>query len=317
MSWLFVVLLFVAVMAAELLRHSTAPRRRAQAHAYARRIDLRLEEGMTDVVAARLARRRCAGVVTGALLGSVTAVLLDGLRPDRTAWSATWLAFLAFFLGLALGSAAVAWYESSRPLPAGPRVARATVPEHGDYVPRLERWGAWGMAGVSALVAAGLAAVDGTGLVELGDLPGALVAAAVVAPLVAVVADELAARWLLRRRQVAATTLQLAWDDALRSRTLRDSVTVALVTALYAPLALLGVVGDRQEGGWPANPGVGLVSGIVLVLVLVALVMTVTSLVSRPEGHFRRRLWSGGPRVTVGGPVGGPGAEGVATGGAR
>lgn len=301
----FVVVLMVLVTVGVLLQHATPARRRSAAHAHARRIDLRLEPAEEDAIATRLARRRCAGVVAGAGPGVVTAVLLDG--SGVVGWSPAWLSFLAFFLGTALGSAAVAWYESSRPLAAGPRVARATVPRHGDYVPRVERWGARAMAVLSALTAIGLVVLDGSGLVELGNLPGALVAVAIVGPAVAVLADELAAGWLIGRRQVAATPLELAWDDALRAGTLRDSVTVAVCVSAFTPFVLLGVVGSGLEGGWPANPAVGVVTGAFGVLLLVVVGFWIASLAVQPGKHFRRRLWS----------VGTPGAAEVAIGGAR
>ncbi|MBX9244372.1 hypothetical protein ICW40_06075 [Actinotalea ferrariae] len=303
----FVVAFIVLVAAGVLARRATPALRRSAAHAHARRIDLRLEPADEDAVATRLARRTCAGVLAGAALGVLTAVVLGRSGVEDFGWSPTWLSFLAFFLGTALGSAGVAWYESSRPLAAGPRVARATVPSHADYVPRVERWGARAMAVLSALVALGLVVLDGTGLVELGDLPGALVAVTIVGPALAVLADELAARWLIGRRQVAASPLALAWDDALRAGTLRDSVTVAICASAFAPFVLLGVVGDGLEGGWPANPGVGVITGAFLVLLLVLVGVGIASLAVQPEKHFRRRLWS----------VGTPGAAEVAIGGAR
>jgi hypothetical protein len=90
---------------------------------------------------------------------------------------------------------------------------------------------------------------------------------------------------------VAASQSELAWDDALRARTLRDMVTVPLVTGYFALAALIGGVGEGLEGGWPANAAVGWVSGAFLVLLLGGFVMLVVSLVIGPERHFRRRLW--------------------------
>lgn len=288
----FVLVAVVAITLVVLARLSTPALRRTAAHAYARKVNLQLDAALEDAVASRLARRQAAGVVTGAVLALVLApVLRPGEEPAGAPWVSPLVVFLAFFLGTALGSAGVAWYESSRPLPPGPRLARATVPGHGDYVPRIERWGAWVMAAVSPAVAGGLMALDGAGLVELGDLPVPLVVAAVVAPALAVLADELSARWLLARRQVAGSTLELAWDDALRAKTLRDTVTVAVVTGAWAPLALVGSIAEELEGGWPANPAVGVVNGVGLVLMAALLVAGVASLVLRPEGHFRRTLW--------------------------
>ncbi|WP_199425253.1 hypothetical protein [Actinotalea solisilvae] len=302
----------VLATAVVLLRHATPRSRLLRAHDFARKVDLRLEDPDGDgVVTRRLARRRGAGAVGGLVLGVAAAVAAPAPDADAGfASSGLLLVVLGWLAGYAVGSAVIAWYESSRPVRPGPRLARVTVPEHGDYVARVERWGAWVTAGVSAAVAGGLAAVEGLGLVELGPLPGALVAAAVVVPVLLVVVDELAARWLLGRRQAAATPLDLAWDDALRSLTLRDGVTVALVAGVYLPLLLLGAIGDGLEGGWPANPAVGLVNGLFAALLLALLGVGVASIALRPERHFRRRLWPT-PPVAPDVPAAG------ATGGAR
>ncbi|WP_418605332.1 hypothetical protein [Georgenia sp. SUBG003] len=117
---------------------------------------------------------------------------------------------------------------------------------------------------------------------------------AAVVPAAAVVLDEAVARRVLATPQRAETTLELAWDDALRARALRDMVTVPLTVGLLAPLVLLGAVGDGIVGGWPENPASGLVSGLMFLVLLVALAACVVSLAQRPERYFRQRLWGAG-----------------------
>ncbi|WP_182112991.1 MULTISPECIES: hypothetical protein [unclassified Actinotalea] len=287
----FFIVVLALVVTGTLARYGTRRGRAAAADAYARKVDLTLDPAMAADVGARLARRACLGAVVGAGLALLPLLLMRPEPAEEGSFPAALLAVLGYFLGAALGSAAVAWYESTRPLAAGPRIARATTPTPADYVPPFERYGAWACAVVAALVAVGIVVVDAVGLVDVGRLPVGLLVAVTVVPALVVLAVELAARWLVARRQVAATTLELAWDDAMRARTLRDSATVAIMAGAYAPFALLGVLADGLEGGWPANPAVGLVSGIMLVLFGGLLVMGVWSLAARPERYFRTRLW--------------------------
>lgn len=263
-----------------------APRRRrvAAAHNFARKVDLDLPLAMVDMVGRRLALREYVGGATG-LLAGVVAILL--LRGDKI-----WLfAVPTYFLGHAVGHGIVAWYEATRPVPPGARLARATTPTHADYVAGHERVGAWVLAAVSALIAVGLVAADRTGVLELRPLPWALVVVAVVVPPLAIAADELAAARLLRRRQAAATLVELAWDDAMRARTLRDMATVPLVASAYAPLLLLTGIANQLEGGWPANAAIGVANGLLLLLLVGLLGMAVLSAALGPQRHFRRRLW--------------------------
>lgn len=124
---------------------------------------------------------------------------------------------VAYFAGHALGHGLVAWRETSRATPAGgPRIARTSTPRHTDYVARHERWGGWGLAGAAIAIAVGLVVVDAAG-VDLDALPWVLLVATGVVPVLVMAGYEVAAARLLRRRQVAATTLDLAWDDALRA----------------------------------------------------------------------------------------------------
>lgn len=263
-----------------------APRRRrvAAAHNFARKVDLDLPLAMVDMVGRRLALREYVGGATG-LLAGVVAILL--LRGDKI-----WLfAVPTYFLGHAVGHGIVAWYEATRPVPPGARLARATTPTHADYVAGHERVGAWVLAAVSALIAVGLVAADRTGVLELRPLPWALVVVAVVVPPLAIAADELAAARLLRRRQAAATLVELAWDDAMRARTLRDMATVPLVASAYAPLLLLTGIANQLEGGWPANAAIGVANGLLLLLLVGLLGMAILSAALGPQRHFRRRLW--------------------------
>ncbi|WP_024285772.1 hypothetical protein [Cellulomonas sp. KRMCY2] len=268
------------------------PRSRA-AHACARKIDLALDDRTELAVAARLALRERVGAV-GALVGCwiVAGWLYLGTDVlDRSPYLPM-VVVLGFFGGHAAGYGGVAWYESTRPVSSGAaRIARASTPTHGDYVARHERYGAWVVAGGSVLLGLVVVVVDRTGQVDLDALPWSLVTLSIVGPPVTVVVYELLAGRLLRQRQVATTQLELAWDDALRARTLRDMVTVSLVVGCYAPLALIGTVGDQLEGGWPANPAVGVAAALFPLVTVGLVAMATISYALNPARHFRRRLW--------------------------
>ncbi|WP_298455634.1 hypothetical protein [uncultured Cellulomonas sp.] len=283
----FFIAFFAAVAAGALYR--TGPRRTRTAHAFARRVDLGLPPDLEPVVARRLAGRQRAGA-RGALAGlALLTVGLAAARPDRLAIGGL-VALCVAAGGHALGQGAAAWRETTRVPGDGARIARASTPAHSDYVARHERWGGWVLAGVSLAVAVAIGAAPRAGL-DVGPLPWVLVVAAAVVPAAVMAAYELAAARLLDRPQVAMTPLELAWDDALRSNTLRDMLGAVLALGIGLPLALLAVVGDGLEGGWPANPAVGLVAGAVLVLVCGGLLTTLVSLALEPQRHFRTRLW--------------------------
>lgn len=292
------VLLLTLVQLAPYVR---ARDRLAAADRLARSVDLGLDPAVADVVAARLVRRERAGALGGLVLSLPVAWWASGALGSDGAASGFLLVAVGLLAGRAIGCALVSWRESARREPGGARVARASTPAHGDYVARHERWGSWGMAAVAVLLGLGLPVLDRVGLVELGAIPGALVVLCVVAPPVAVLLDELVARWLLGRPQVARSQVELAWDDALRARTLRDMVTVTIVVAAYAPLGLLAAVGESLEGGWPANPAIGVVNGLALLLLVGMGVMGATSIALRPQRHFRRALWPLDHPAPVGG----------------
>ena len=298
----------VGIAGAERARRSEGSR---AALALARAVDLPLEPSVEPVVRRRLGRREVAGAVGGLLLVWAAAVWWEVGPPRWDAPDAVSLGpmvvALAFFVGHATGLAAVAWAESVRPVgPAGPRVARLSAPVVADYVARHERWGAWALAALAPLLAVLTRVVEVTGAADVGAPPWSVLVVAAVLPAVVTGLGELAARRLVAGPQPAGHPLELAWDDALRARTLRDLVTAGLVVGAVATFAVLGLVSSSAPGGWPENPVVGVVSGLALVLLLAAVVMAVVSWTLRPQRHVRTRLWPDGPH----GPEGSTGPDG-------
>lgn len=281
--------------------YSRRPGARSAAHTFARKVDLALDRSREVEVGRRIARREQAGIVGGLLVAAATTLAL-GVRPpqDETGRFAVFLLLLAFFAGRAAGCGVVAWYESMRPVDLShPRIARTSSPDLSDYVPGYERIGARVIAGVALAVAFVVVLLEPSGVGDLAPIPVGLALAAGVGPPIVCLVGEVVARRLLLQRQVATSTLDLAWDDALRARTLRDVTSVAIAAGCYAPLILLGVAGSGFPDGWPANTAVGVVDVLVVALLVGMVAMAVVSLVRRPEAHVRRQLW---PREDVDGP---------------
>ena len=302
--FLITVAMFIALSLARWLWWAQPDNAARVAHSFARKVDLGLADRTEEIVTARLDRRERAAVVGGGLGALGAAALVALMTEDAAAGFRVVGVMLGYFVGHALGYGVVAWRESvSRPAD-GPRLARATVPTHGDYVARHERVSAWVVAGLAFLGGGALLLLGRSDVLDgafRGTVPTGFAVAVMGVPALTVVVDELLARRLLDRPQVASTTLELAWDDALRARTLRDMVTVPLTAGFVGLAALLGVVGGRIDGGWPDNPAVGVVSGALILLLLAGAVMAVVSQVLGPERHVRRRLWPT--------PPGAPGAS--------
>lgn len=298
LSLLAVVILGAAVVPG--LAVVTAKGRLRLAHRVARKVDLALDEPVGSAVVRRLAHRElvASAVATAAGVAALLAIAPLDTSGGAAQYDLVWLV-VAVLGGRALGASASAVYETLGRAPrTSVRIARASTPVHGDYVAPIERVGAWVAAAFSGVLSVGLVVVEATGAVDLADPPRTWFVLAVAAPAAAVALDEAVARRVLARPQWAGTTLELAWDDALRARALRDLVTVPLTVGLVAPLVLLGVVGEGLDGGWPENPAVGLVSGLVPLVLLVALVAGAVAATQRPEHYFRQRLWDApGPGV--------------------
>lgn len=288
MSYVVMAVMLTVAGAALAAHHATPGGRRSAADRYARAVDLDLG-GLRAVVEQRLARREQWGALGGVVgvwvtVGALAAAGLPG------SWIAG-LAAVGFLAGGAVAYAVVGWRESAGPLPDGPRIARATAPGHDDYVARHELWGAWAASGVATLTAGWVVAVDATGTLDLGDVPFGLAAATAVLPWAALALDALVARRLLDRPQVATSTHELAWDDALRARTLRDLVGAVITLGVVMPVMLLSVVTEALPAGWPENRAIGVLMGLTAAILVGAGVMAVVSLVLDPRRHVRSRLW--------------------------
>ena len=256
----------------------------------ARKADLAppVHDGATVV---RRLRERTSAATVGLLLGFwlAAAVVPPDAPPGEefVVGVAFPLTVGAGFVGMALAVAAYALVAARRgPASDAPRVARTREVRLGDYVNGLERWAtavvclvpaAAGLVMVVLLADPDAAGVDPLRIGLLALLPPALL-----------VLSSGAGGAVLNARRTVSSPEELAWDDALRSQSLRDIVNAPLFAGVTATL-WLGIEAAR------AIPDQQLAAGAAALWVLAVLgnllVLLVVVLASRPARHFRRRLW--------------------------
>lgn len=186
-----------------------------------------------------------------------------------------------FLAGLALNEARRAVAEP------GPRVARMSSPRWGDYVAASERGLAVVMGVLPVVLVAGWWAGPGSGA---GTGFRATVAIFAVVPLVALIAGVLLARRITSRPQPAASPRALAWDDALRARTLRDVISaISLVGVSYCLLTTI-VMGVIPLTTLPPTPVV--TNAIAAIFLACGIVAAVCAITPSPGAQFKRRLWN-------------------------
>jgi hypothetical protein len=273
------------------------PVRRRALERFARRVDLPLPDGSHDELAGRLTGRNlaaelggCAGMAAAGVAGLAFGLPASLPAPGDVAqplWAL--IAAGAVLAGGALGAGTYgANLATRRHGTEGPRIARPTAPTLADYVDPLERYGARVISVAPVLMlAVGSALAWVTGEVPVAAIlsPVAIVAAALA--LVALVAGELAGRRLLDQPQVAGSTLELAWSDAIRARILRDVTTTPLALGTYASFGVLLAASGTIEDRALSNAAAGL-AGLAMYGLLA---MAIANAISRPQRHFRRRLW--------------------------
>lgn len=292
------VLLAVAPFAAlvVVLVRRTARARRASLARFARRVDLPVPGGAAAEAVEHLLAVRNRSADLGAIGGVVVVAGWAHLAgaTDLVGGSA-WplVVFGGAFVGAAVGAGVTAARDAARPTTRpGPRVARPTTPALEDYLAPLELLGGRFLAFVPAVMVLGAsvagvltATVDPRGVLAVGP------SAAVIAALAALAGAEVSGRRLVEQPQAAATTLELAWNDAVRARVLRDVITVPIGVGLYATFGVaLTIIGAVTH---PALQNAA--TGMLVVFALLAMVVAVVSTATAPQRHFRARLWPSAP----------------------
>jgi hypothetical protein len=240
--WTALILLVLLLATGWALGAFGGPALRRRAAAYARRVGL-ADAGRDPGFVARLGRRQ-RFVLAGVALGLLATALTDG-------------SVALIWAGLALG--ALADQLATPPAPAdAPRVAHPTGTAVTDYVP------AWLLGAVA--VAAGCApllallwwvAPRGPAPPGSTDTSGARVAGLAALAAAGLAGSLLLARFLVRRRQRAASSTGLATDDAFRAQAVRDALHLTAAVSVAAAFGLATALQDgdvtgfaRHVGGW-------------------------------------------------------------------
>jgi hypothetical protein len=277
--WVLVGVALAVTVAVGAATWPVGPARRAQmADKFARDVDLALSPELVPVVGERLVRRgRLAVISVGLAAGAVVIYLGSGGAgedPDDPGVAASYLGLLAIMqLSLAVGMLAVQAVEYARQGADRPRTAHLARPRVDDFATPLELWWSRGSALLAVLVAGFLVARDPGRASLLGLLAGC---AGLWLPL------ELAARAVVGARPAASDVQSLAFDDALRSQTVRALLraTAFLPFAVWVPWTSLGL---------PMN---AFYYALLLVVVVSQVLSGWAFYSARARLHYKNRLWA-------------------------
>jgi len=244
------------------------PMLRRRAAAYATRVGLP-DAGRDTAFAARVGRRQRI-VLGGVTLGVLTTALTGG-------------SVVLIWAGLAVGALAD---QLAAPAALGPsRVAHPAGTGLTDYVPAWLLVTVTAAAGCAPLLAlVWLVAPRGPVFPGSADTPAIEVAGWVAIAAAGWAGSLLLARFLVGRRQRAASAADLATDDAFRAQAVRDALHLTGALSIAAAFGVSNALQDddvtgfaRHLGGWAP----------LVLLVAVAVVGTVHELTGGPR-HWRR-----------------------------
>ncbi|MGV8880833.1 MAG: hypothetical protein ACOH19_01655 [Rhodoglobus sp.] len=251
-----------------------------------RSVGLAVPESLKTQLAARNATRARSASV-GVLIGTAVIILaiLLGIVPTSPAPESTgdlWMLVGGSIAGLAIG-AAVAALRTKPVVPEGERFARSGAVTLEDYLAPVDLVGARVAAVLSVIVSVIAGVLLATGAIVM--TPALIVAGLVVAlGLAGLVMFEIVGRRILDHALPVGSPAELAWNDALRARSMRDVVTVPLCLGMWGSLAVLLAIAYTEP--------FTIVASVAAVVVFASLLAAAfVSIASRPQQHFLRRLW--------------------------
>lgn len=263
--------------------------RRAARQRFARQVGLPLPDDCHRLDELLAARNRSIGVgaVAGVLFVAIWTMISGLVSVDESWWPFV-------IIGAALSGAAVsvglsATRQVARPLADdGQLLARPTAPTLDDYLAPVELQGGR-IAAVAPAVVVLVAVVAGLAspVVAVGGVLSPGVVTVVVLSLAALTTSEVIGRIVIEQSQLAGSPLELAWNDALRARLLRDLVTMPITVGSYATFGIL-VTGSRVLESESLRIAMLVAVGVAAIIFLV---LGLVSLAVRPQRHFRRQLW--------------------------
>jgi hypothetical protein len=278
------------------LRASAAVRPRAVREA-ARQAGLAVTPEVEPLLVARLRAQTRATLVGTIIAVIVGASALLALSSSDSVMVASFLMVVLTGFGASIGNAVAESRSALQPLGDRPRLARTPTPAFADYVSLQERLLPPVTLSVSAAALVGLAllvvanpggAFSGAGLVTVW-LPGA--ALWVIALASALVGRVLTGR-ILSHGQPATTDVELAWSDALRSRTLAAFAQTPTIGALCGVAAVLLAVGSAASTETNVGQAISFAAHSTVAAIAVALAFLALWGVLAPRvPHYLVRLW--------------------------
>jgi hypothetical protein len=289
----FFVTCYLLGVAADLLQLARTTRpagRRKLLNRTARELDLVVDPATAPLVIERLVRRERVTAAGSLLIWSIVlpvyavlalhAVHVVGTnKPARYVPLGVILPWASVRFGQVAARSGLMMYEVARRTKVtGPRVARVRVPVLTDYVRPLELWAARLVVLVAAPVTTVVLISTAKGNRDARFISTPVMVAGVLFAVALLIAAELTARRLLALGQPASTEVELTWDDALRSRQLRELyLSVMAVGLVVTAFSLI----DLNLPDWTQMP---LLYGTLGAIVLLGVI-------GKPAAHYRRRLW--------------------------
>jgi hypothetical protein len=217
-----------------------------------------------------------------ALAAATVGILLSGISAPGQIF---WIDFTATIAALGLGMT-ISTVRHERGRQAGSvRVARLRAVSLSDYRSPYEQW----MPRiVVALALAGLVlrgAVDPHGFAIVPVFVWVYAGITIATLLVC----EIGGRAIIRGGQPAGSELELAWDDALKSRALAAIAIAPLYLGAYFGIGTVAFFPQTHTG--PTADAAQLEIGVSLVAMILVLVWLVITLVTKPQQRYLRRLW--------------------------
>lgn len=278
------------------LRPSAAVRPRALRET-ARQAGLAVTPEVEPLLVARLraqTRATLVGTIVAVIVGTIA---LLALPSSNSVPVAGFLMVVLTGFGATIGNAVAEGRSALKPLGDRARLARTPTPVHADYVSLPERLLSPIALTVSAVALVGLAlmvaanpggAFVGASLVTVW-LPGAVLWAIALAS--ALIGRVLTGR-ILGHGQPATTDVELAWSDALRSRTLAAFAQTPAVGALCSLAAVLLAVGSAASTGSDAGQAIAFAAHSTTAAIAVALALLALWVALAPRvPHYLVRLW--------------------------
>jgi hypothetical protein len=221
----------------------------------------------------------------GVALGVTLATVYDLLSHIDSSLQVFYVDFTGVIAGLGLGGTIAAFAHETNRQKGSVRLARLNAVSLSDYRSPFEQW-VPGAVVVLALL--GLAARGAIYPRGYASVPVFLwIYAAVI--VVTLVISEVASRALVGSGQPARPELDLAWDDALKSRALASIAATPTYLGAYLGLVAYAFFPATHQGATALGSGIeNVIQMVALVLVLVWIG---TSVATTSHQRYLRRLW--------------------------